>query len=345
MSIRNEYLNPVEYKDGYYCIPGYTKYVINKSGDVKQVSTWKSLTQNTTKSYNIVTLPRDENEYPIITKQVKVHRLVALTFLDPGIYSPQDLQVNHKDTNRRNNNLYNLEWVTPSENLQYALNNRTIGQDIVSRPVEIYNPISGTITYFKSIIDCSKTIKIHRDAIRHRLKMGPLYIFPEGYQYRDSDFGTPWPVPNIYDRTDYTQYGVSKAVLVREWKNNCSIQRFATTAEAAKYLGLGLSTLSLRLDRGAQVMCPGLVEVKYDNYEPWEYVDDPWLALQRDFPGTKIIQAINTKTNEKEIYESLVECAEARGLKPTTLSERIKNNNNTLKVFSDGYRYGYYPFD
>ena len=43
-----------------------------------------------------------------------VHRLVARVFLS-DTYKP-DLTVNHKDGNRFNNNIDNLEWVTQSEN-------------------------------------------------------------------------------------------------------------------------------------------------------------------------------------------------------------------------------------
>lgn len=46
-------------------------------------------------------------------KQYTVHRLVALTFLD----NPNNLpQVDHRDENKRNNDVSNLRWVTASEN-------------------------------------------------------------------------------------------------------------------------------------------------------------------------------------------------------------------------------------
>lgn len=51
-------------------------------------------------------------------KRLKVHRLVAQTFID----NPDDLPVvNHKDTNRMNNHVSNLEWSTYSENTQHAI--------------------------------------------------------------------------------------------------------------------------------------------------------------------------------------------------------------------------------
>lgn len=52
---------------------------------------------------------------PIVTG---VHRLVMIAF-----YGEQkDKSVNHIDGNPSNNNLYNLEWVTPLENTRHAIN-------------------------------------------------------------------------------------------------------------------------------------------------------------------------------------------------------------------------------
>ena len=47
----------------------------------------------------------------------KVHRLVASAFLRP----PKDgEQINHKDGNKRNNHIENLEWVSAKENVQHS---------------------------------------------------------------------------------------------------------------------------------------------------------------------------------------------------------------------------------
>ena len=49
-------------------------------------------------------------------KQVQVHRLIAHTF--KPVENEQELFVNHIDFNRSNNNINNLEWVTPKENAE-----------------------------------------------------------------------------------------------------------------------------------------------------------------------------------------------------------------------------------
>jgi len=61
-------------------------------------------------------------------KKVLVHRLVAHYFI--GL-CPEDKEVNHKDGNKENPYVDNLEYVTSSENLRHAYKTglRTIGED------------------------------------------------------------------------------------------------------------------------------------------------------------------------------------------------------------------------
>lgn len=54
-------------------------------------------------------------------KCFKRHRLVMLCF-DP-VDNSENLQVNHKDGNKLNNNLNNLEWVTSKENIKHSWEN------------------------------------------------------------------------------------------------------------------------------------------------------------------------------------------------------------------------------
>jgi len=70
----------------------------------------------------------DKDGYPRVSimtedgkrKLAPVHRLILLAF-EPRLDS-ETLQVNHIDSNRTNNNLENLEWVTPMENVIHSIN-------------------------------------------------------------------------------------------------------------------------------------------------------------------------------------------------------------------------------
>ena len=54
-------------------------------------------------------------------RSIGVHRLVAMAFID----NPENLkEVNHKDYNRINNNVENLEWISHRDNVIYSNCNR-----------------------------------------------------------------------------------------------------------------------------------------------------------------------------------------------------------------------------
>jgi hypothetical protein len=67
------------------------------------------------RGYIVVNL-RKENKQ----RQYKVHRLVAIAFVPNPSNKPQ---VNHDDTDKKNNHYTNLIWATPGENMQHAHDN------------------------------------------------------------------------------------------------------------------------------------------------------------------------------------------------------------------------------
>jgi hypothetical protein len=64
--------------------------------------------------YSYANLQKEGNR-----KYVGVHRLVAVAFIPNPLNKPC---VNHIDTNRKNNNVSNLEWCTQSENCKHTKN-------------------------------------------------------------------------------------------------------------------------------------------------------------------------------------------------------------------------------
>lgn len=99
----------MEWKD----IPGWENYAqVSSDGRIysKRSSQERKL-QNTT-GYNWVKIWKEGKFH-----QVFVHRAVALAFIP----NPENKRVvNHKDGNKTNNTVENLEWCSQSENIKHA---------------------------------------------------------------------------------------------------------------------------------------------------------------------------------------------------------------------------------
>ena len=97
----------------------YENYFVTEKGEV--YNKYKKLLSpvDNGRGYLILGLTRGGKRY---TKAI--HRLVAEAFIP----NPNNLpEVNHKDTNRYNNSVENLEWITHGDNIKYSytMNNRS----------------------------------------------------------------------------------------------------------------------------------------------------------------------------------------------------------------------------
>lgn len=94
----------------------YEGYLVNADGDVISMKHKEPilLSPFLRHGYERVTLWENGKKF-----NVSVHRLVAMAFLDnpdPNTYT----EINHKDENKTNNNVNNLEWCTHIYNLNYG---------------------------------------------------------------------------------------------------------------------------------------------------------------------------------------------------------------------------------
>ena len=106
------------------------------------------------------------------TRQYTIHRLVIYLFgKNKKNFNNYSMQVNHKDGNKKNNHLDNLEWVTASQNTKHAYD-MGLCENVKKRTSEVnskkvYDTKSGL--YYNSIKEASECKHINYGTLRNML--------------------------------------------------------------------------------------------------------------------------------------------------------------------------------
>jgi len=136
---------------------------------------WKNINITELNLYQISTFGRFKNlkgknkdkftdhngycEIKINDKHYSIHRLVAITFIPNPENKPI---VNHIDSNKKNNNVKNLEWCNMSENISHAYNT---GNHSSATKIVQYDKDKVKIKEFNSINEASRQLNIWASTI------------------------------------------------------------------------------------------------------------------------------------------------------------------------------------
>lgn len=108
-----ETFNFIKYKGVEYLVSSYGKVFVGDK-ELKQ--------RENHDGYLVVSIIETDKESRRY-RSVGVHRLVAMAFIHND--SPNEkVEVNHKDYNRKNNQVDNLEWLSHADNIRYSLCNK-----------------------------------------------------------------------------------------------------------------------------------------------------------------------------------------------------------------------------
>ena len=141
-------------------------YQVSNLSRVKSIKFGKEriMKQNIRRGYYYVCLSKNG-----IAKNYFVHRLVAQAFIDNTDNLPQ---VNHKDENKLNNNVDNLEWCSVLYNNSYGTRLQKVSEKMRNRKewsksIDVYDLNMNFIETLPSIEECGRKYNVSPGNVRH----------------------------------------------------------------------------------------------------------------------------------------------------------------------------------
>jgi HNH endonuclease len=146
--LKNEEIKNIKDKSNYICIgkignEDYSNYFINSQGSIinKNSIEMKCVCLEGTYIHTSLS-PLSKKR-----KTFKIHRLVGKYFLPDGdkYFFDENYVINHKDENKHNNVVENLEWITKKQNSTYSSGKKIVRIDIKTQERKEYNSVSDAL--------------------------------------------------------------------------------------------------------------------------------------------------------------------------------------------------------
>lgn len=173
-------------------------------------------------------------EIKINKKHLKIHRLVAEYFIENPENKPF---VNHKNSNKFDNRVENLEWVTNQENVIHAYKNDLNSN--VTPVIQYDKEGQNVIKEFKSISDASKELNIDSSSISACCREITTQTNGFHFKYKSN--------MNKKIRNKKENFTCGKRVNKFD-KNNILIQTFNTLIECAKFHNVSTSIITNKIN-------------------------------------------------------------------------------------------------
>ena len=197
------------------------QYEISNMGNVRNRSTGKILSTSLRSNYKSIIIKIDGS----ITS-IKIHRLVAFAFV-PNDDPKEKVQVNHKNGDKLDNKVTNLEWVSKSENALHA--EKTGLRAAPEKAVIRTDPETGKEVTFKSAQEACDQTGLDRTSIFKALNNNRKLVGGYSWRYVDKNNAKRFEI----DTSEYKQLvGFPRYLLNAEGKlYNTESQKFLNPSQ------------------------------------------------------------------------------------------------------------------
>lgn len=292
---------------GYYYVPYYTDYLLNKNGDVISLKLYRIRGKVHYKKWTI--------SKPVLRKNIKGgyrcgrgkrdcdgvdracrHRFIALTFI-PYTSDPLSLVVNHKNGIPGDDRIDNLEWATYSENTKHAYDNNLHPNKV--KKIVFLNS-KGIEKHYPTIASCAEDNGFSCSFIYGRLLKQNI-DYGDGIRFKLDDGDNDWE--EITGKG--TASGAREVAVRNVFTGETWLFKNALTAEYST--GINSSTILLHCKNESTVPIYGLNFRYSDEGVFWPFHSTYHLQMYKCFPKGNVpngVLLLDDRNDIKELYET-----------------------------------------
>lgn len=317
---------------GFYYPKGIKGLLVSIDGKVLCQDT-KRLLNVTVGSHGYLNVKKTEQ---IENKKVRltflIHRLVSFAFIDVPVkylsIKQNKIQVNHRDGNKLNNSIDNLEFCIAKENMRHAFSNSLIG---IGKRVLVKDIRSCSIEEFPSIAACALKYEIPSITLRRHLSSPFAGLKTKDWRVFKYDDGKPWPFIDHKLSTSDSLYLTSIVIAKNESLNKTVF--FSTIKLACERLGLDIiSVKNSRQKNGVKHPYCGWV---FSECDTSEVIDVNKVIFERSKFGReseKYTVVTNLLTGETTYYKGFIDMAKRLDYSTIHLSNSLTSGNGVTVI-------------
>lgn len=321
---------------GFFYIPGFSRYVISRQGELVVVRTgkvkkWTKWNPSAEKAFTVGGYMVSHGVSDIGSRKgLSRHRCLCLAFKHPGVH-PGELVVNHKNGVPGQDDLDNLEFCTPGNNIVHAYQNNLFPAKV--SPVELWSWITGEHYSFQSIAACCEHLVRSEGFVHGRLRAGNNKRHKDGWRIKRAC--EQWLPLDAHLNEKNTDVDVAARDVFAD-----KTIIFGSIAEAARVTGIKSGSILTHMSLEPFAPLSGWNFRRLDKFEGWPQYTERHLSIFREHPIRPAdgIEVYDCEKNEVLFFTSPEKAGEYFEISPITAAklaryEGTRQNRYKFKLF------------